>query len=247
MENKPSLDRSLLVPIFLGFFAVLGIALVLLALRLSAPRGNAQAVPTNTPLKYQYLGTEPAIAQPTEAPPAEEPSPTITETPTEFIFAPTAASPFSTPILFTASATNTRVTNTATSAPLGVIYDDADARFTYSGNWIAQTGVNGTYKSTLHISSTIGDSVQLVFYGQKMSLSFQSGPSLGTIVIRLDRDDFLVEQTTVETRNAVWDSPVMTLANHLVTITHISGGSINIDSIAVIDISTPTPTATPTE
>lgn len=246
-DNHAPVDRSLFVPILLGGISVLGIALVLLALRLSAPRGDVQSKPTATPVKYQYLGTEPVVALPTEAPPAEEPSPTITETPTEFIFAPTATLPLSTPVLRPATATPTRVTNTVTASPLGAIYDDVDVKFAYSGNWIAQTGVSSTYKNTLHISNTIGDSVQLIFYGQKMRLSFQAGPSLGTIAIRLDSTDFVLEQTAVETRNSEWESPVLTLANHLVTITHISGGSCNIDAVTVIDISTPTPSPTPTE
>lgn len=247
MDDKPSVDRALIIPILVGGFAILGIALVLLALRLSAPRANVQSAPTPTPLKYQYLGTEPVVAQPTEAPPADDSTPTTTATPTEFFLVETAASPFATPALLTATATHTRLTSTATASPLGVTYDDVDARFTYVGNWLAQTGVNGTYKNTLHISSTIGDSVQVIFFGQKMRIAFQAGPSLGTVAIRLDSTDFVLEQTAVETRNSEWESPVLTLANHLVTITHISGGSINIDSLTVIDLSTPTPTPTPTE
>lgn len=245
MDDKPPLDRSLFAPILLGCLSVAGIILVLLALRLSAALGTIQVSPTNTPVKYQYLGTEPVIAQPTEAPPPEEPSPVVTQTPTEFSLAPAPTITISTPVPPTA--THTRVTNTATTAPLEVTYDNADVQFTYSGNWLPQFGVNGTYKNTLHISSTIGDSVQLIFYGQKFRLSFQAGPSLGTVAIRLDSTDFVLEQSAVETRNSEWESPVLTLANHLVTITHISGGSINIDSITIIDISTPTPTATPTE
>jgi hypothetical protein len=129
---------------------------------------------------------------------------------------------------------------------VGITYDDADPRISYTGTWIGQSGVSGTYKNTLHISSTIGDALQLIYYGQKIQLTFQAGPSLGTVSIRLDSTDFILEQSAPDTHFSQWESPVLTLANHTITITHISGGSVNIDSLAIIDLSTPTPTATPT-
>ena len=116
----------------------------------------------------------------------------------------------------------------------------------YTGKWIAQSGVTGTYKNTLHISSTIGDSVQISFVGQKIHIVYQAGPSLGTVAIRLDNADFTLEQSEPTTGISEWESPVLVLSSHSVTITHISGGSVNIDAIEVIDLSTPTPTVTVT-
>jgi hypothetical protein len=254
MDKKPTLDASLFVPLFIGACSVCGIVLVLLGLRLTAVRGTVQTVPTGTPIKFQYLSTEPGFAQPTEAPPATE-APVIEESPattvpTEIFLpppttlnSPTSKAPVSTAILLL---TNTPVTSTAASLPLGATYDDVDSRFTYTGNWVAQSGVNAAYKNTLHISSTIGDAVQLVFYGQKLQLTYQAGPSLGMVAIKLDSSDTALDQSAVDTRHSEWESPVLSLANHTITITHISGGSINIDSIVIVDISTATPSATAT-
>jgi hypothetical protein len=258
MDKKTPLDPSLFLPISIGVFSICGIVLVLLGLRLSAAQGGVPTLITDTPVKFQYLATEPVVALSTESAYPELPafegeeSPTLPETPTG-IFSPpptvTQALTTITQALTTTPislATNTPVTSTVTTQPLGVTYDDADSRITYTGNWIGQSGVNGTYKNTLHISSTIGDALQLIFYGQKLQLAYQAGPSLGTVSIRLDSTDFVLDQSSPETRFSQWESPVLTVANHTVTITHISGGSVNIDSLAIIDLSTPTPTATPT-
>ena len=58
MENKPAFDRSLLIPIFIGFASVMGICLVLFAARFNTLRGAIQADETRTPVKYQYVATE---------------------------------------------------------------------------------------------------------------------------------------------------------------------------------------------
>lgn len=246
MDKKPPVDFSFFIPILIGLCSIFGIVLVLLGLRLSAAQGAIQTTITNTPVQFQYLGTEPAVALPTEVPPVEEPT-EVLATPTEISLAPIP--PTATEIVFgpspiVAATTPVRATNTVTPQSLGVTYDDTDSRFLYTGNWIAQSGVNGTYRNTLHISSTIGDAVQFGFYGQKLQLVYQSGPSLGTVAIKLDATDAVLDQSSSETSSSVWESAVLPLANHTITITHISGGSINIDSAVVIDINTPTPTAT---
>lgn len=246
MDRKLPVDPSLFIPILIAGCSVCGIMSVLLALRLSASQGTIQPTLTATPVKFQYLGTEPVIAQPTQAPQTEEL--TMTVVPTEILLPPTPTLGIvvETPILSTTIPTSTLVPKTVTTQPLGVTYDDADPRFIYTGNWIGQSGVSGTYKSTLHISSTIGDAVQLIFFGQKIQLTYQAGPSLGTIAIKLDTSDYVLEQAAVDTRYSEWESPVLPLANHTITITHISGGSINLDSVVIVDISTATPSATPT-
>jgi len=246
MDNKPPVDRSLIIPILISAFSVAGICLVLLALRLSAAPANAQPTLTNTPMKFQYLGTEPGIVFPTEAstPTPMDTQPPVAPTPTQEIILPTP----------TATRRATRVppvvaataTATATVVQIGGVYDDADFRLAYTGNWIAQSGVSNTFKNTLHISSTIGDSVLLSFVGQKIRLVFQAGPSLGTIALRLDSVDFTLDQSATQTIASQWESPTLSLSSHSLTITHISGGSINVDSLVVVDLGTATPTVTPT-
>ena len=244
MDEKPPFDPSLLFPIVIAGCSVVGILMILLTLRISSSRGSIQTIPTNTPLQFQYLGTEPGIAEPTEATPASEESPAITEEPTEFFLPPTATISFEeTPLVL---ATNTLSTATLTVQPLGTIYDDADPTLFYTGNWIPQKDVFGVYNNTLHISSTIGNAIQLFFYGEKIRLTYQAGPSLGTVAIKLDTSDFTLNQAAADTSAGEWESPTQPLVNHTLTITHISGGSVNIDSLVIVDLSTPTPTATPT-
>jgi hypothetical protein len=244
MDNKPPFDRTIFIPILIGIFSVFGICLVLLAGRLGAARGTVQSEVTATPIKYQYLGTEPGVVYPTEAPTTTPPSETIA--PTEDIFKPTKSlstatlRPKSTPTIPT-RVINTPVSLTPTPGPRNVIYDDGDFKFLYTGDWHQNT-VTGTYQNTLHISSTIGDSVQLSFVGQKIRIAYQAGPSLGTIAIKLDGADFALDQSAADTIISRWESPVLVLSSHSITITHVSGGSINLDSITVIDLGTATPT-----
>lgn len=259
MDNKTPFDRSLFIPIFIGFFSVLGICLVLVATRLSAARGNIQNTTTATSLKYQYLATEPGVVLPTEAS-TEEPAtaaPTLgLSTPTRFtdistvpstlIILSTSVSTKTPTRIVPVAATNTP-TPSATAQFLNVTYDDTDFKFLYTGNWVSQSGVSDTYQNTLHISNTIGDAVHLSFVGQKINIAYQAGPSLGAIAIKIDDKDYALDQSATTTIISSWESPVLVLSSHLVTITHISGGSINLDSIAVLDISTPTPTITPTQ
>ena len=245
MDRKPPFDPSLFIPIGIAACSIFGIVLVLLGLRVSAARGTIQTIITNTPVRFQYLGTEPVVPLPTDSVPVEEEILAATETET-FLLPPTSTQPSITqPFATTAPAPRT-ATVTVTAQALGTTYDDADPVLIYAGNWIPQGGVNGAYNSTLHISSTIGDAVQLVFYGEKIRVVYQAGPSLGVVAIKLDISEYVLDQSAAETRLSEWESPVQPLANHTITITHISGGSINIDSLVVVDLSTPTPTATPT-
>ena len=233
MDNKPAFDRSILIPIFIGFASVLGICLVLFATRFSATRATVQAGESRTPVKYQYLATEPGIAIPTEAPPATSVLETDTPTPASIIidfpptFISTSISTLSTPVILP-GVTNTPATVSPTPLVLSVTYDDVDIRFNYTGSWTGQSGVSGADQSTLHISNTIGDAVQLSFVGQKIRIVYQVGPSLGTIAIKLDGVDFILEQFAPATLRSEWESPVLVLSSHTITITHISGGSINL-------------------
>ena len=244
MDNNPPFDRSIFIPIVIGLLSVFGICLILVAGRLNAAPGAVQSSETATPLKYQYLGTEPAIVFPTEAP--TDTPPPETDVPAVDVFIPTLVLPSVTPRVISTRPTSTKsistpVTLTSTPQSLNVTYDDADFKFLYTGNWIGQSGVTGPYLNTLHISITIGDAVQLSFVGQKIRLAYQAGPSLGAIALKLDGVDYALDQSSAETAINEWESPVLVLSSHSVIITHVSGGSINIDSISVIDLATPTP------
>ena len=250
MENKP-LDRSLILPLALGGVSVLGIILVLLAARVAASATRSdQKTPTATPLKYQFLATEPGVVTliPTEisSPTAEEVVIEQTDTATpEFVTFETATLISSIPTVTQISNPST-ATQTAILLPSGAIYDDTDFTLAYTGDWLLQQTVNDVYKNTLHLSNKIGSAVVFTFTGQKVRIAYQSGPGLGIVAIKIDSVDFALDQSNTDTQISEWESPILALTSHTVTVTHVSGGAINIDLFAVIDISTPTPTITPT-
>jgi len=126
-------------------------------------------------------------------------------------------------------------------------YDDTDSHFLYSGNWTSQNNVSGAYQNTLHISNTLNtpnNSVTFGFIGRELRLFYQSGPSLGTIRISIDGAQFDLDQSDNSTQTSEWVSATLDNGTHTVVISHIDGGSVNLDSIIVPEV--PTGTSTPT-
>jgi hypothetical protein len=263
MDNQPSFDRGILIPILIGGFSVVGIIAVLLIGRsLNSPAAVAVS-PSSTPFQSIFLGTEPYITTPL-AEFSEISSPTEEATPA--FIAPTSPSA-STPLILTQpNMTNTTgavfrtntpggpLTSTVTSstAVTSVIYDDTDSRLAYSGNWVSQTNVTGAHEGTLHISNTIGDFVTFTFTGQEIHLYYQAGPSLGTVTLTIDGvGPPPLDQSQNETQIKEWVSNTLSQGTHSIIITHYGGGSVNIDSL-IVPASTPasnrtaTPTLTPT-
>lgn len=241
MDNKPSFQRELILPILLGGLSVLGIGVVFVLGRLSDARYSAPPGASETPYRYIYLGTEPGLS--TLTPEATD-TPVATATgdltplttlvpPTEIISLPTRQ-PSQTP------------TASPTLASILSKFDDTYFELLYDGDWVGQSDVPDVYQNTLHLSFTINSSVSFTFVGEKVIVSYQSGPSLGRISITLDGIQFEVDQSSTSTQLVEWQSAVLVRGTHTIVITHISGGSINLDSITIPDISTPTPTVTAT-
>ncbi|HSG44619.1 MAG TPA: hypothetical protein VLA72_15830 [Anaerolineales bacterium] len=248
MDNKPSFDRELILPILLGGLSVIGIGVVFMWGSLSNARQTISAPDTETPLRFVYLGTEPGLS--TLTPEATNtPLPTVTE----LVLPPPG--PLASP-----SITSTSLVlptgpppRTATPTPSATIssvlskIDDTYFELLYDGDWVDQSNVTDTYQNTLHISFTVGNSVSYTFTGQQIIVSFQAGPSLGRIGINLDGLLFEVDQESSNTELVDWQSAVLVWGTHTLVISHISGGSVNLDSITIPAVSTPTPTATVTE
>jgi len=246
MDNKPSFDRDLILPILLGGLSVIGIGVVFMWGRLSNARQAVPAADTETPMRFVYLGTEPGLS--TLTPEATNtPVPTVTE----LVLPPVA---FESP-----SVTNTSIVlptglppRTATPTPSATIssilskVDDTYFELLYDGDWVDQSNVTDAYQNTLHISFTVGNSVSYTFTGQQVIISFQSGPSLGRISITLDGLAFEIDQSSGSTELVDWHSAILVRGTHTIVIRHLSGGSVNLDSITIPDVSTPTPTATMT-
>lgn len=121
-------------------------------------------------------------------------------------------------------------------------YDDTYYAILYDGEWTSQTNVTGAYQNTLHISFTIENYALFTFVGQQVVLTYQAGPSLGTIRIDLDGIEFEVSQASPQTQLMDWASPILIMGTHELVIEHLSGGSVNIDSITIPDVRTATPT-----
>jgi len=258
MENKPTFDRGLIIPILFGIFSIFGLCLVLLLARLSSFRAVTPVEDTSTPFEYLFLGTEPGVTTltPEDEPTSEEES-TVDATPTPLTFAsPTrrvTATNSSDDIISLASPTQTRTPasasttltpTTASTAPLNPgTYDDTDSRIVYNGNWSSQTGVSGVFQNTLHVSNTLDNSISFRFIGEQVRIFYQSGGSLGTIRINVDGLEYDLDESADVVTQSEWISPLLINGTHTITITHLSGGSVNIDMIVIPDILT---TATPT-
>src|SRR5690349_2283332 len=269
MDNQPSFDRSLLIPVGVAVFSLIGICVILVAGRITAVRANVQEVPTATVFKYALIGTEPAITTVTPEP-AGFATPEFTEPPV--IFDTSTSSSVSTPILLSPVTTNvlsrtaittaagtvspaantktpTRTPTSESSAPLNEgTYDDIYDHLLYTGDWDSQDSVSGAFHNTLHVSGTLGDAVSFQFIGQELRVFFQAGPSLGTIRLKLDNDNnYDMNENNSTTQTYEWVLPSVANGTHTVTITHLSGGSVNLDYFIIPEVPlTPTKTATAT-
>ena len=278
MENRPPVDRSLLPPILIGVAALLGILFVVLVSRLNTARSTDELEPTATIFKFVFLGTEPGISTPlteetatvpADSLPTDFPATNVSESTSEvppFLITPRSPSaPSVTAIVIPTNNTQQSVTRTpsspatltptsASGPPLNPgTYDDTDARLFYSGNWINQTDVSAAYQGTLHVSATLsapGNSATFRFIGEELRLFYQSGTSLGVMLITIDGSKQY--QLNQAESGSEWVSEKYTRGTHSVTLAHLSGGSINLDYIIVPDIVvtatpsiTPSPTRTP--
>ncbi len=246
MDKKPSVDLGYLAPILLGVLSVIGILVVYFVWRTNALRPAGEAVSTETPFRYIYLGTEPGLStltpEPTWTPifieppapaPTEDPLVTVTQGPPINTSVPTQ------PIQRTPTPTASETLQAILSK-----FDDTYYEILYDGEWTGQSNVTGAYQNTLHISFETENYALFTFVGQQIIVTFQAGPSLGSILINLDGLEYEVSQSSSETQLVEWRSPVLILGTHSITVEHMSGGSVNLDSLTIPDLS-PTVTTTP--
>jgi hypothetical protein len=260
MDNPPPFDRSIIPPALIGIFSVLGICLVLMISRYNASRAVAPVTATETPFKYIYLGTEPAIS--TESVPEESATATLSDGEPQPSPRPTRAT-LGTPILLTpltpgattsaplasaiASSSPTGTPTSASAPPLNpATYDDIDSGLDYSGNWSKQTNISGAYQGTLHVSGVAGNSVTFRFIGRQVRLIYQPAPFLGIVRIILDNKQ-PIDLNQSDTSTHEWVSASLVNETHTITITHLSGGSVNLDYVVIPNlVLTPTSTVTRT-
>lgn len=240
MENKLTTSRELLLPILLGGLSILGIGTVFL---FGSSISSSTPVPVNytdTPFRYIYLGTEPGLSTQT---PMNTPTDVPTDTPESIIVLDTPTRLVNPTQVIVRTPT---VTTSPTVPAVLSIFDDTYYEILYTGDWVSESDVDNTHQNTLHLSFEAGNSASFTFVGQQVILSFQAGPSLGRISINLDGLLFEVDQSNATTEIKKWTSALLVKGTHTIQISHLSGGSVNIDSIIIPDVSTPTPTATST-
>lgn len=254
MDNRPSFDRELLLPILVGGFSIFGIIIILLIGRLNAARASVIVVDTETPFKYIFLGTEPVLSP--ESPEASETGlftdiPFDSPTPPSSVITPALGTPtLRTTALVTQNTTSQPTSTSASGPPLNPgTYDDVDSHLVYDGGGWAAQEVDSAYKGTLHVSQVPGSSVTFKFIGTQVRFGYQVAASLGTVTIRIDDTNYdPLSQSDTSAAINEWISPSpLSSSSHTVTITHASGGSVNLDYVIVPDVAlTGTPTATPT-
>jgi hypothetical protein len=255
MDHPPSFDRSLLLPIGVGVFSLIGMCVILVLGRMNSDGAVVEEIPTATAFQYAFIGTEPAISTLTGTVVDEEEisTPTAGAFPTAPPETPVIQATNTSPPIITLpplenTNTPTRTQTSESAAPFGAgTFDNTDSRFLYSGEWGRQTGVSGAYQNTLEVSGTLGSSVTFRFIGNELRVFFQAAPSLGTIRLTLDGTNYDMPQSSSTTQIEEWVLSTSTAGTHTVTISHVSGGSVNFDSIIVPVVPTPSPnTATPT-
>jgi len=250
--RKLPFDAGIFIPVLLGMFSVVGLCLVLYFGQWNNSREAIQVSATETPFLFIYLGTKPDAIEPTlevTETPQLTVSPSGSETPGPSTNETALPSPISldtvTSIVLPTSTASLTPTLVNTPTPGASVYDDMDFRLVFNGSWIPQDGVPGAYKRTLHVSTTVGDSVIFNFLGDKIQIAFQAGPSLGTVTITLDGLGFTLDQSADTTEVKKWTSGELLFGTHTVVINHSAGGSVNIDSITIPLAKTPTPSPTP--
>jgi len=241
METKKTTGLDLLFPIILGTFSIAGILIVLL---LGTGNKNNQNIPaTNTSYSFVYLGTEPGISTLTPVNTSTAiilSTSTLTQT-SVVTLRPNTSTPSST----SSGPTSTVApTSTATIPFVQSKLDDNSPVLIYSGGWSAETNVGGAHQGTLHVSSTVGNTVNLTFMGQQLTIGYQPASSLGRIMITIDGLSFEVDQS--DANYSAWSSQLLIVGNHTVIVEHLSGGSVNLDYVTIPDVATVTPSATAT-
>ncbi len=130
--------------------------------------------------------------------------------------------------------------------PVGT-YDDTDSNWVYSSGWTTYSG-SGPYNSTLHYTTTTGDTADLWFSGVRFVLTFTKNSNRGTFEVWLD-DVTLVTTINAYSATLLWQqtytSPTYTNGTHKVTIKNVNTGGqvVDVDAIQIFNTPPPPPSA----
>jgi hypothetical protein len=253
MDNRPPvLDHSLLFPFLIGIVSLLGIGFLLVSVWF--PREDTLMLPTQTvtPFKYLFLGTETVVPTPepeTAAPLDSYPDPDapsaesmeLLPVPTEQSGTPEVVllltlpeqteNGISTEEFFTPTFTITPAPIFAGSVPMTAgMYDGADPHIIRSGSWTNQSSVNA-YQGTLLVSNTVGNYLAFSFVGHQMALGYEGNDNAGNLMVNIDGSEVPITQRVGNS----WFSQELIIGTHFVILTHISGNTVNLDYIDILE------------
>jgi FtsP/CotA-like multicopper oxidase with cupredoxin domain len=128
--------------------------------------------------------------------------------------------------------------NTVTAEP-GVAlsagtYDDANAAWTYTGDWQNYNG-SGPYLNTLHYSTTVGSSAVVNFTGEQVALRYTQLSDRGVADIYIDGIKvFSLNQNGPGSWQQTWTSAPLTSGVHTLSLVHAAGAVVDIDAIKIV-------------
>jgi hypothetical protein len=120
-------------------------------------------------------------------------------------------------------------------------YENNDPNLVYIGNWTTYNSASASGGSGKY-SSTIGSYALLRFTGKQVNLLYTANVNNGNAEIRIDGQlvNTLNQYAASQTYQKQWASPLLADEGpHTVTITHASGGIIDIDALVVSNPSAP--------
>jgi hypothetical protein len=125
----------------------------------------------------------------------------------------------------------------------------------YQGNWQLQRDQSPTqnYAGSLHVSQSAGDSVQITFSGQGVTILYSAAGCNGLLNVLVDGTLVgQIDQSSAASQpqpQTQWSYPQsFSLGTHSLVLINAGSGTVNIDAIFIpaTPTLTPTPTFTPT-
>ena len=248
--RPPDRESSILIPILIGTFSLLGICLVFAISWFWKPEKPSAPPQINTPFKYALLATETTVptsdfrsAVPTDS--VATPTSVVVEetavplqavaqanvTPNENSFVPvTGQTEIPTEEIFTPTFTITPDPIFTQSTPITTgTYDDSNPNILRIGTWSTKQNVSNAFQKTLLVSNQDGNYIAFSFIGQKMMVGYQSSMNAGEMLVSIDGN----ETTMTQLVGNAWSSQEFEPGTHYVILTHFTGASINIDYIDI--------------
>jgi YHS domain-containing protein len=122
--------------------------------------------------------------------------------------------------------------------PSTILYDDRDAKWTYTGSWQEITSPDA-YQGTFTYSATVGNSATFTFTGNRFTLSYLQYTNRGTMYIYID--NLTAPVATLNQNGSLiwqktWTSDLLTQGDHTIMVKHASGTYVDVDAIKIFSV-----------